>query len=82
MERSFAVFVDSARLALGEVETRNLVLWSEGTGRMKALIINIGRRWDDPEGILKRVGFRVHCMRVCVCGCQCAVAAACVIGSE
>jgi len=51
----------------GGIEIRNLVLWSEGTGQMKALIINIGRRWDDPEGILKRVGSRVHCMRVCVC---------------
>jgi hypothetical protein len=24
---------------------------------MKALIINIGRRWDERDGILKRVGF-------------------------
>jgi hypothetical protein len=66
MERSSALFVDSARLALGGLEIRNLVLWNERTGQMNALIINIGRRWDDPDGILKRVGLRVHCMRACV----------------
>ena len=44
-EMSSALFVDSARLALGGLEIRNLVLWNERTGQMNALIINIGRRW-------------------------------------
>jgi len=40
---------------------------------MKALIINIGRRSDDPDGILKRVGFD-GALHACVCSCRYAVA--------
>jgi len=56
MERSFALFVDSARLALGGLRFETLFFGEKSTGQMTALIINIGRRWEDPDGILKRVG--------------------------
>jgi hypothetical protein len=42
---------------LGGLEIRYLVRWNERPGQTGALIINIGRRWDDRDGILKRVGF-------------------------
>jgi hypothetical protein len=50
MERPPAFFFASACLALGGFEIQDLVLRSERTGQTRALI-NIGRRWDDPDMI-------------------------------
>jgi hypothetical protein len=66
MERAFALFVDSACLALRRLEIRNLVLRNKRPGQMKALIINIGRRWDDRDGILKRIWFEGALHACCV----------------
>ena len=50
----------------GRLEIRNLVLRNERPGQTKALTINIGRRWDDRDGILKRVGFEGALHACCV----------------
>jgi hypothetical protein len=41
-------------------------------GQRKGLTINIGRRWDDRDGILKRDGFE-GALHACACGVRVAV---------
>ena len=69
MERTSALFVDSACLALGGTrDSKTSFFGTRDLGQRKGLIINIGRRWDDRDGILKRDGFE-GALHVCACGC-------------
>jgi hypothetical protein len=73
MERTFALFVDSACLALGGTrDSKTSFFGTRDLGQRKGLIINIGRRWDDRDGILKRDGFE-GALHVCACGVRVAV---------
>jgi hypothetical protein len=67
MERTSALFVDSACLALrGTRDSKTSFFGTRDMVQRKGLIINIGRRWDDRDGILKRDGFE-GALHVCVC---------------
>lgn len=57
MERSFCFYLSFLLVWRWGLEIRNLVHWNGKPRQAEATIINIGRRWDDRDGISKRVGF-------------------------